>query len=402
MNQEERDRIAFRAGRVFTPNSPIDEKDLFSGRQDQVRQIIEAISRKGLHVILYGERGVGKTSLANVLSSFLDIPNVFAPRVNCDSTDTFDSTWRKTLDQITYTQDTQHPGFINEPSTQNLSASILLGDQATPESVRVALQQMSNDGLPICIFDEFDRLTQEPRRAFADLIKSMSDHGMRATIILVGVADSVGELIAEHASTERALCQVQMPRMSGREIRQVLINGSKSLNMSWTDSALKQSARLAQGLPHYAHLLGLYAVRAAIESDSMEVGAASVQKAIDKAYAGASHSIRTSYENAIRSARKANLFGDVLLACALAETTDLGWFAAQDVRHWMRKITGKNYGIPTFARHLNEFCEEIRGPVLQRSGSPRLYRYRFVNPLLQPCVIMQGVAKGRISSADLD
>jgi hypothetical protein len=276
-----------------------------------------------------------------------------------------------------------------------------LGEKASPESVRIALQEMSKDGLPICIFDEFDRLTKEPRRTFADLIKSMSDHGMGATIILVGVADSVGELIAEHASTERALRQVQMPRMSGREIRQVLINGSKSLGMSWTESALKQSARLAQGLPHYAHLLGLYAVRAAIDSDSMEVGAASVQKAIDKAFAGASHSIRTSYEHAVRSARKANLFGDVLLACALAETTDLGWFAAQDVRHWLRKITGKNYGIPTFARHLNEFCEEIRGPVLQRSGSPRLYRYRFVNPLLQPCVIMQGVSNGRISSADL-
>src|SRR5688572_1417854 len=123
MDQEERDRIAFQAGRVFTPNSPIDEKALFSGRKDQVRQIIDAIGQKGLHVILYGERGVGKTSLANVLASFLDIPNVFAPRVNCDSTDTFDATWRKTLDQISFTQRTTRPGFTTEDSTERFAAS---------------------------------------------------------------------------------------------------------------------------------------------------------------------------------------------------------------------------------------------------------------------------------------
>ena len=95
---------------------------------------------------------------------------------------------------------------------------------------------------------------------------------------------------------------------------------------------------------------------------------------------------------------KENLFADVLLACALAETNELGFFPAQAVRAPMCKITGKDYDIPSFAQHLNEFSDTKRGPVLQKQGETRRYVYRFVNPLMQPYVIMQGVVNGRVSS----
>ena len=42
------------------------------------------------------------------------------------------------------------------------------------------------------------------------------DAKVPATVVLIGVADSVGELIREHGSVERALVQIQMPRMSIR------------------------------------------------------------------------------------------------------------------------------------------------------------------------------------------
>jgi hypothetical protein len=60
------------------------------------------------------------------------------------------------------------------------------------------------------------------------------------------------------------------------------------------------------------------------------------------------------------------------------------------------KITQKSYEIPGFARHLSKFCEQQRGPVLQKTGRRKLFRYRFQNPLLQPFVIMRGLKAGRI------
>jgi hypothetical protein len=167
-------------------------------------------------------------------------------------------------------------------------------------------------------------------------------------------------------------------------------------------TATRRISRLSQGLPHYAHLLALHACRAALDGRTLRVTIGSVEKAIEKAIGGAQQSIQSHYEFAVRSSRKDNLFADVLLGCALASTDELGFFAAQDVREPFRKITGKKYEIPSYQKHLNEFCDAKRGPVLQKTGSKRKYRYRFNNPLLQPYVIMQGLRSGRIEGAMLD
>lgn len=256
--------------------------------------------------------------------------------------------------------------------------------------------------LPILIVDEFDRLPQEPRRAFADTIKTLSDHSVNATVILVGVADSVGQLIEEHQSVQRALVQVQMPRMSVQEIERIFVTGTAKLGMSVSPVALKRLSKLAQGLPHYAHLLGLNASRAAIENRRKGVLADDVPAATKRAISAAQHSIRSAYDYAVRSPRKDNLFSDVLLACAMAETNELGFFAAQHVRDPMRRVTGKSYEIPSFAQHLNEFCESKRGPILHKAGTRRRFRYRFIDPLLQPFIIMRGLDEKKINADALD
>jgi hypothetical protein len=101
------------------------------------------------------------------------------------------------------------------------------------------------------------------------------------------------------------------------------------------------------------------------------------------------------------SQRPEALYRQVLLAAALAETDELGYFANADVREPMSKIMGRRYEIPSFSQHLSAFCEPSRGPVLERVGAERNYRYRFKNPLLQPFVIMQGLSAGLISEEDV-
>lgn len=59
---------------VFSPGAPIDEGELFAGRPDQIRELIDAGSQRGQHAIVFGERGVGKTSLANTFTKFMHRP----------------------------------------------------------------------------------------------------------------------------------------------------------------------------------------------------------------------------------------------------------------------------------------------------------------------------------------
>lgn len=397
---EERWRaLALEASRVFQPNTPIDERALFAGREAQVRRVVDAVNQKGLHAIIFGERGVGKTSLANVLSQFLSYPtlDVLAPRVTCAGAASFDHVWRMVFDQIDLLKATPAVGFRGKASLTPYSATQLLGDEeVTPDRIRRTLTIMSRDTVPILIVDEFDRLAKEPRRLFADTIKSLSDHAVPATVVLVGVADSVDQLIDEHESVARALVQIQMPRMSSSEITTIVTTGLQKLGMSIEDEALEKIALLSQGLPHYAHLLGLHASRAALDGRAETVTVAAIDHAVAKAIKDAQQSIRTAYHEALRSPRKDSLFGDVLLACALAKQDELGFFAAQDVRSPLRAISGRNYEIPSFARHLSEFTDEKRCRILMKTGEKWRYRYRFRDPLMQPFVIMQGVVSRKI------
>jgi len=68
----------------------------------------------------------------------------------------------------------------------------------------------------------------------------------------------------------------------------------------------------------------------------------------------------------------------------------------------MSAIMKKNYDIPSFARHLASFTHVERGSVLKKSGVKRRFRYRFTDPLMQPFVIMKGLADKTISPSVLD
>ncbi|MHB8078215.1 MAG: ATP-binding protein [Candidatus Krumholzibacteriia bacterium] len=394
--------LALEAGRIFTPSTPINEKDLFSGRVDQIRRVIDAINQDGLHAIIFGERGVGKTSLGNVLSEFLVSGVVLAPRINCNAGDTFQTLWAKVFGQVEILRSRPRAGFDAEPNSEQATARDLLRGEATPDSVRMALSILAVNAVPVVIIDEFDRLQQEPRRELADMIKGLSDHGVRATIILIGVGDAIDHLIQDHESISRALIQVQMPRMSEQEIEEIVSKGFLRLGIGASPNVAARITHLAQGLPHYAHLVALKSVRCALDDHSMTITEAHLKSAIGQALADAQHSIRSAYHQAIRSTRPNNLFADVLLACALAKTDELGFFAAQDVRSPMREVTGKNYEIPSYAQHLNEFSDEKRGRVLFKTGDRRRYRYRFKDPLMQPFVIMRGVFDSRIPESYLD
>ena len=88
----------FELGRVFRPHAPIDEARLFAGRRDQIADMLDAIFQTGRHAILYGERGVGKTSLAKVFHGFMgDDTEFHVPYVTCDHSDDYSTVWHKLL-----------------------------------------------------------------------------------------------------------------------------------------------------------------------------------------------------------------------------------------------------------------------------------------------------------------
>jgi hypothetical protein len=185
--------------------------------------------------------------------------------------------------------------------------------------------------------------------------------------------------------------------MSAEELHEVLDKGTAKLGMQIAPDAKSRIAKLSQGLPHYTHLLGLHSARMAIDDQRLTIQSGDVKPAVSKAVADAQQSLRDDYRRAVSSPQKDNLYTHVLLACAMAETDEFGYFAAGDVRGPLSKIMGRRYEIPSFAKHLNDFCQTARGAVLKKSGVKHKFRYRFTSPLMQPLIIMKGMMDGLVN-----
>jgi Cdc6-like AAA superfamily ATPase len=382
--------LSFQTGSVFTPGAPINEKDLFAGRQGQVEKIIDAVSQRGCHAILYGERGVGKTSLSNMISAFLANRTAFViSRTNCDISDGFSSLWMKALEDIEATRRQPQVGL----SARQPVLPTTLGDEAmTPDSVRRALQGLSTAASLIVIFDEFDRIKNtDVITAMADTIKALSDNSVNTTVLIIGVADSVNELIREHQSIERALLQVPMPRMTDDDVRGIIDKGLARLTMGIDSTARDEIVLFSQGVPYIAHLLCIYTCRAALAAGRKTVYSPHVEQGMNRSLDQWQQSIKALYNEAIQSARPGGIYKEVLLACALAEVDDLRYFPTAAVKKPLSQITNRNYEILNYARHLKELSELGRGRVLQRVGESFRLRYRISNPILRPYIIMRGV-----------
>ena len=386
---------------VFTPGSPVDAYTLFAGRTYQVQEILRAIRGKGQHAALFGERGVGKTSLANVLSDILgNVLPVVVIKITASRGDTFSDIWRRIGRDIKYSFTTQSIGFESHQKHNSESLQETLGSARTPDDISYILKQIS---VPlVLVIDEFDRMSGgDVTRLMGDCIKTLSDNAVSTTIVLVGVANDIDDLVAEHASIERALIQVRMPRMSIPELEEIITKGEAVSGISLEPSARQMCVRLAQGLPHYTHLLALYSSEKALADQRTVVTAQDVRDSIQTALDKAQQSTQSIYHKATSSPRRDNLYTEVLTACAQAETDALGYFAPSDVRDPMQRITGKAYEIGAYAKHLRDLCLDIRGPVLERTGTERRYRYRFINPLMQPYVLLNGIVSGSLSEVDM-
>jgi hypothetical protein len=148
----------------FTPGTPINEADLFAGRQDTVRQLQDTVLEPGRHAIIFGERGVGKTSIANVFHRSLNTEtrHLHAIRINSDASDSFDSLWQgvpaaqERGDGAAVWADEAHPQPI------------------TPNDVQIEMADFYPHQTPIVIIDEFDRIVDDRcRLSFSDAIKTL-------------------------------------------------------------------------------------------------------------------------------------------------------------------------------------------------------------------------------------
>jgi hypothetical protein len=373
---------------TFTPGPAINEVAQFAGRKATIQRLQDIAVERARNAIIFGERGVGKTSLANIFHKDLNTTTrtVREISIDADTADSFDSVWRKVFRRIQWpsdpeTLDLQFPGAIE------------------PDHVFLQLTRFGQNELPIIIIDEYDRIQDETCRVLmTDCIKALTRAQNNPTIVLVGVAENILQLINDHQSISRNLTQVPMSRMTNEEISEVISSRIKRLRMRISSDALWRIIYFSSGLPFYAHSLGKYSALMAIGKQHLEIDENTVLESIDDCIADVDYTITESYTRATEKIyRKGNIFAKVLAACALAELNPLGEFQAADVEAPLSDIMGTPFKVSAFSFHLNEMSGPERGNVLRKTGSRRTFRYHFAEAAMQPYIVMRSLRDSVLS-----
>ncbi len=379
MIKEQREQILKWA---FSPTTPIKKEEFFRGRIIQLRKICEAINAEGQHAILFGERGVGKTSLANIMSEA--ITNIYPTKVTCGRTDNFRSIWKQALEQVQFSTTTTGLGFNAEDKigVANLSNSINLDSSTFSFDLIRLLSQLTNAKF-LFIFDEFDNITdREVRKLFADLIKSFSDNNTNTTIVLVGIANDVDKLIGSHQSLERCLKQIRMPRMSTIESQEIIDQGLAKLEIKIGEALKSKIIEFASGFPHYVHLLCKYACEDVIRENRNQITEKDLKAAINKGIDNTNEQLKSAYRKASIGLSTTNKWKDVLFSCAESNIDEYNCFSISDILVAYKRRTGKEVKGGSISYNLNQLCLKERGDILEKLDTGLNTRYRFVNPMM--------------------
>lgn len=392
---------------VFTPAAPVSDVRLLKGREVVLEDIARAMARKGATIVLYGERGVGKSSIAKIVAQF-------APGTPCyysaSAEDTFETICSTVLQYYDagWTPDTRE--MQSSRSRQgNLQIGSLQAGAATSESseqrdtqlerTRLTAQQVASrlpDRASVVIIDEFERLTnQRDRAAFADLIKKLSDNESPATLMVVGIAENIDELLVAHESAQRSIYEVKVDRLTDTAIREIVSAGMSALGLEIDETTADQIVTFSARFPYYTHLLCEGAVHALLDRCSAEstsplrVGPADLSSSILYAIRNAQRAIIRAYEDAVRSIQGSPRFKYCLYAIASWPHEPVAY---GDICRWVGKLQRAPSGEVNISHQLKRL--EALG-VIQRVASGY---YAFRNPMLKAYVIL----KARADTPDVE
>jgi hypothetical protein len=327
-------QFAEKLGTVTAHSKPIDQVLHLKGRRSQVDTVQQAIYAAGRHVFIFGERGVGKTSLAKTAGLAAVEKRSDFKQFGCSTDTTFDSLMRQVIETFApkklasraVKKDMGISKVLNI-SQQREESYAAIDDLTVPWAADV-LASLDDDGrktVRVVVVDEVDRVVSvEARRDFAELVKLLGDRGATITFIFTGVGADIHAILGHHPSSFRQFAQVELHRMDLQPALDIVDDALDLFGLSWdvepTRTARFRIAAIANGFPYYVHLLTekiLYAIFA--DKDATAIELAHLSAAITAAVNDAQEEIRKPYDKATRGRSDAYK----LVAWAVADSWDL-------------------------------------------------------------------------------
>jgi hypothetical protein len=230
--------------------------------------------------------------------------------------------------------------------------------------------------------------SEATKNKLAELIKNMSDASAPVTLLLIGVAENVDELLGKHPSLQRTLLTMPLPLMKPSEIAGIIESGERKSELRFDPAVREKIVDLAQGLPYHAQLLCLFAARNAVRRHSQHVGREDLRYAVQRATEETESKIKEMYNLALGN-QQSGAFKDALFAAARAASDEFGTFTVNDVAAAAAALGGQPLTTLALQYPLKKLTEPDRGAVLRRIATPDGLRYQFHNQRIRHYVLIR-------------
>ncbi|WP_321882745.1 ATP-binding protein [Burkholderia cepacia] len=399
-----RERIA----QVVSPAQPVRSIEKLKGRDCELQLIDRALCAPGRNIFIYGDRGVGKSSLA-ATAAYQYQSSDNAPIVVGGSPDeTFDSIIANIANQAMGFSRTTNVKDQSSISLEWRDLKWLQGREVSAKDVKDQLKTIgdavdllnevarAHSERPVVIIDEFDTIPDiQERNRFAALLKALGDREVNMKFIFTGIGRSLEELLGAHQSAYRQLATIEVSRLGWDARREIVTQAALEFGLNVDDNVNWRIAIVSDGFPHYVHLITEHMIWQAFDDDTdcLELGHEHYQLGLREAIEQINVELTRPYEKAVL--HRAPEWEDLVWATADGE--DL-FRQSADIQRSYQAITERRESDAVF--ETTRFVEALRrlktdgyGGVLeavpQRQG---WYTYR--EKMLRGFVRMQAEASG--------
>lgn len=403
---------------AFRPAQEVDNPRFFAGRAKQVSELTDALHVVGSTPLIFGDRGLGKTSLAIQMKhiaegeiellgalglrdrAFSEDQRCHALLVTCtDETRNFDGLIQRLINaaekvDLSSKKPIYKPRHVAKRTTSFTVWLKFISKTDTTEFIPKEARPSYQDFSPteklqylidciaetsrqpvVFIIDEIDLL--EDTRGLASFIKATS--GKRAKFVLVGIASDFGNLLADHQSIGRSLVGVRVPLMDQEELHQIIDNAQDYLNyynipITFGYSARAHIVRSAEGFPWLAHVIGEASLLKASAAGHDEVTGNDV---LDAIYELPSNRFGQQFSDTYSRIVRASPQRETVLR-AFAD-----WFSDDIPTTEIYRVLKADLGVANPSSYKAELASPKFGPVIYTPVGRRRGDVRFADPIFK-------------------